>query len=229
MTDFKTIAQLPRLIVMLTAGMVLVAAPQAAFAKNGGSDHKDHSGTSNSSLSSKSASGDKHKDKDKDKYSDKDKHKDKDGDKYSDKDKHKDKDKDKDGDKYTDKDKDKDKDKGTGTGTGTGTIKGTPIVNGNPGSPSPAAPPGDTTVRDHRPGGNAATPAPGTIIRDHTNGADGKPVVVVSSGPTGIVTRPATDADLKNAGLLPKPAQPAKPTAPSNPCFGASGCPTGTR
>jgi hypothetical protein len=46
----------------------------------------------------------------------------------------------------------------------------------------------------------------GTIIRDHSNGADGKPVVVVSSGPTGTVTRPATDADLKKAGLKPKPA-----------------------
>ncbi|MDP1906763.1 MAG: hypothetical protein Q8K85_00585 [Hyphomicrobium sp.] len=78
-----------------------------------------------------------------------------------------------------------------------------------------AAPAGDTgpVVRDHRPGGNAAYPAPGTIIRDHTNGKDGTPYVVVSAGPTGTVTRKATDAELEKAGLKPKPA-PVTTTVP---------------
>lgn len=204
MTDFKTIAKLPRLILMLTAGVILLATTDGSFAKNGGSDHKDHSGTSDSSFSRKSDSGSKDQHKDKDKYSDKDKHKDKDKDKYSDKDKHKDKD----GDKYSDKGKDKDKD---GDKDGVGKINGIPPISkppvvGNAGNPPPAAAPSDPVVRDHRPGGNAASLAPGTIIRDHRNGADGKPVVVVSSSGGVTVTRPATDADLQKAGLLPKTA-----------------------
>src|SRR4029077_336009 len=67
---------------------------------------------------------------------------------------------------------------GTG-GTSTTGTGGTTTTTGN--APPPAAPAGDTgpVVRDHRPGGNAAYPAPGTIIRDHTNGKDGTPYVVV--------------------------------------------------
>ncbi|HEX5213575.1 MAG TPA: hypothetical protein VFW22_17760 [Pseudolabrys sp.] len=97
------------------------------------------------------------------------------------------------------------------TGKGDSTTAGT--------TPPPATPPagplGDAgpVVRDHRPGGNAAYPAPGTIIRDHTNGKDGTPYVVVSAGPTGTVTRKATDADLVKAGLK-KPEPPAATEVP---------------
>ncbi len=190
MIDYKTIAKLPRLILMLTAGVVLLATTDASLAKNGG-DHKDHSGMSNSSSSRRSDSGDKDQHKDKDKYSDKDKHKDKDKDKYA----------------------EKDKCKNPAPGTcGTNNIHPIinndpkPVASGNSGNPPPAAAPSDPVVRDHRPGGNAAGITPGTIIRDHRNGADGKPVVVVSSSGGVTVTRPATDADLRKAGLLPKPA-----------------------
>jgi hypothetical protein len=117
------------------------------------------------------------------------------------------------GDKYSDKHKDKDHDKHAEkckhmfAGTcGTNTIH--PIINPNP-KPVATNPPAsnpDPVVRDHRPGGNAAGLVPGTIVRDHRNGADGKPVVVVSSGAGVTVTRPATNADLQKAGLLPKPA-----------------------
>jgi hypothetical protein len=235
MNILKTSTRLPSVVVMLSAVTILFAATQGALAKNGGSDHKEHSKTSDGSSNRKSE------------YKDKDKHKDKDGDKYSDKDKHKDKDKD--GDKYSDK--------------GTGTIKAPIIVNGGfvrdklpngtpyyrratqaeldmaskgnggatatsggstPGTGTGTAgntpPPADpvAVVRDHRPGGNAADPVPGSIIRDHRNGADGKPVVVVSSSGGVTVTRPATDAELQKAGLQPKPA-PAPVYAP----IGASG------
>lgn len=207
MMNYKTIAKLPRLILMLTAGVILFATTDTALAKNSGG-HNEHSdsGKSNSSFSRKSDNGDKDKHKDKDKYSEKDKHKDKDKDKYSGKDK------DKDGDKYADKDKCKNAAPGT---CGTNNIHPipSPVASGNSGNPPPAAAPNDPVVRDHRPGGNAAGPVPGTIIRDHRNGADGKPVVVVSSSGGTTVTRPATDADLQKAGLLPKPA-PAPVYAP---------------
>jgi hypothetical protein len=114
-------------------------------------------------------------------------------------------------DGFFDRHKDKDNDRHAGKcrhpapgACGTDTIH--PIPSPNP-KPTPANPPANPpVVRDHRPGGNAAGPAPGTIIRDHRNGADGKPVVVVRSGGGVTVTRPATSADLQKAGLQPKPA-----------------------
>jgi hypothetical protein len=194
MTNFMTVAKVSRLVLMLAAGAFLLTATEDALAKNG-NNSSDQSGIKVA----------KAEHKDKDDYKDKNKHR-------KDKDKHK--------DKTAHKGKDKDKGKGTGTGTtgtgtgtgttgtGTGTGSGTGTGTGasNGGSP-PAAPIGDPVVRDHRPGGNAAGPTPGTIIRDHRNGADGKPVVVVSSSNGVTVTRPATDDDLRKAGLLPpKPA-----------------------
>ena len=104
---------------------------------------------------------------------------------------------------------------GSTSGTGGTSTTGTGGTTTSGNTPPPAAPVGDNgpVVRDHRPGGNAAYPAPGTIIRDHRNGADGKPVVVVSSGPTGTVTRTATHADLEKAGLKPK-STPTSTTVP---------------
>jgi len=226
MTSFDTPAKWPRLVAILTAWVFLFAA-EGAFAKN-------NSNSDNHSMkSSDSGHKEKHKDKDKsgDKSTEKDKkHKDKD------KEATKDKtpvivkggfvrDKLPNGTSYYRRATKGELDmasKGKGgatatTGNSGGTTPGTggtTSTTGNGGAttagntPPPAAPVGDTgpVVRDHRSGGNAAGPAPGTIIRDHRNGADGKPVVVVSSGPTGTVTRPATDADLRKAGLKSKPA-----------------------
>lgn len=247
MTNFMTIAKLPRLVLMLAAGAFMLAATEGAVAKNGNNsgNHKEM----------KSSNSD-HKDKDSHKSKDKADHKSKDKDKYKDANKDKNKDK----DKVKDANKDKApviisggfvRDKlpngtvyyrratqaelekaakanggttttttsnGGGTTPGTGGTSttgtgGTTTTTGN--TPPPAAPAGDTgpVVRDHRPGGNAAYPAPGTIIRDHTNGKDGTPYIVVSAGPTGTVTRKATDADLVKAGLK-KPAPPAEVEVP---------------
>jgi hypothetical protein len=97
-----------------------------------------------------------------------------------------------------------------GPSNGGSSTAGTSTAGNSPPSSNPtpgsALPHEDPVVRDHRPGGNAAAyPAPGTIIRDHTNGADGKPVVVVSAGRAGIVTRPATDADFQRPGVISDP------------------------
>jgi hypothetical protein len=171
---------------MLTAGIFLIAATEGALAK-GGSSGGGMRGPAfapsfggHGGMTSHESKHDRDHDR-RDWYSDKHKHKD--HDKYADKCKH------------------------PAPGTcGTNTIH--PIINPNPkpvAVPPPASNPGPV-VRDHRPGGNAAGPVPGTIVRDHRNGADGKPVVIVSSSGGVTVTRPATNADLQKAGLLPKPA-----------------------
>ncbi len=172
--------------IMLTAGIFLIAATEGALAKGGNSGGGMRGPAFGPSfgghigMTSHESKHDRDHDR-RDWYSDK--HKDKDHDKYAAKCKH------------------------PAPGTcGTNTIH--PIINPNP-KPVATNPPAsnlDPVVRDHRPGGNAAGLVPGTIIRDHRNGADGKPVVVVSSGAGVTVTRPATSADLQKAGLLPKPA-----------------------
>jgi hypothetical protein len=63
MTSSKTFANLPRLIFMLTAGVVLLATTEGALAKNGGNSN-DRGGMKNSSS--------EHKDKDRGEYKDKD-------------------------------------------------------------------------------------------------------------------------------------------------------------
>jgi len=172
---------------MLAAGIFLIAATEGALARvgnSGGGMRGPAFGPSvgaHVGMTSHESKRDHDRDRDHgDKYSD---HKHKDHDKYAAKCKH------------------------PLPGTcGTNTIH--PIINPNPkpvAAPPPASNPGPV-VRDHRPGGNAAGLVPGTIIRDHRNGADGKPVVVVSSSGGVTVTRPATNADLQKAGLLPKPA-----------------------
>ena len=172
--------------IMLTAGIFLIAATEGALAKGGNSGGGMRGPAFGPSfgghigMTSHESKHDRDHDR-RDWYSDK--HKDKDHDEYAAKCKH------------------------PAPGTcGTNTIH--PIINPNPkpvAAPPPASNPGPV-VRDHRPGGNAAGLVPGTIIRDHRNGADGKPVVVVSSSGGVTVTRPATNADLQKAGLLPKPA-----------------------
>src|SRR6266566_1540038 len=181
----KANRKLSRRTMMLTAGIFLIAATEGALARGGSSGGGMRGPAFGPSFgdhvgmtSHESRHGHDH-DR---------------GDRYFDKHKHKDH------DKYGDKCKH------PAPGTcGTNTIH--PIItNPKPVTvPPPASPPGPI-VRDHRPGGNAAGPVPGTIIRDHRNGADGKPVVVVSSNGGVTVTRPATNADLQKAGLLPKPA-----------------------
>src|SRR6266478_7385630 len=185
MIGFNAPRKLSRRTLMLTAGIFLIAATEVAVAKggnSGGGMRGPAFGPSSGAHVGMTSHESKH-DRDRgDMYSDRHKHKD--HDKYGDKCKH------------------------PAPGTcGTNTIH--PIItNPKPVTvPPPASPPGPI-VRDHRPGGNAAGPVPGTIIRDHRNGADGKPVVVVSSSGGVTVTRPATNADLQKAGLLPKPALP---------------------
>jgi hypothetical protein len=187
MIGFNVPGKLSRRILMLTAGIFLIAATEGALAKGGSSGGGMRGPAfgpcSGAHVGMTSHESNRDRDHDRgDKYSDK--HKDKDHDRYAGKCKH------------------------PAPGTcGTNTIH--PIINPNPkpvaSPPPPASPPGPI-VRDHRPGGNAAGLVPGTIIRDHRNGADGKPVVVVSSSGGVTVTRPATGADLQKAGLLPKPA-----------------------
>jgi hypothetical protein len=174
---------------MLAAGIFLIAATEGALAKggnSGGGMRAPSFGPSSGAHVGMTSHESRH-DHDRDR-----------GDMYSDKHKHKDH------DKYADKCKHP-----APGSCGTNTIH--PIISPNPkpvaAPPPPASNPGPI-VRDHRPGGNAAGPVPGTIIRDHRNGADGKPVVVVSSSAGVTVTRPATNADLQKAGLLPKPALP---------------------
>ncbi len=79
------------------------------------------------------------------------------------------------------------------------TTTGSNPSGGGAGTPPPARPAAE--VRDHRPGGNAADPVPGTIVRDHRNGADGKPMEVVSSKGGVTVYRP----------VKPAPANPVYP------------------
>jgi len=184
MIGFNAPRILSRRTLMLTAGIFLIAATEGAVAKggsSGGGMRGPAFGPSSGAHVGTTSHESKH-DRDRDRE-----------------------------DKYSDKHKDKDKYAGNckhplpGT-CGTNTIH--PIINPNPkpvAAPPPASSPGPV-VRDHRPGGNAAGLAPGTIVRDHRNGADGKPVVVVSSSGGVTVTRPATNADLQKAGLLPKPA-----------------------
>jgi hypothetical protein len=186
MIGFNAPGKLSRRTLMLTAGIFLIAATEGAPARGGGSGGGMRGPALGPSVGAHvgMTSHEFKRDHDRgDKYSDK--HKDKDHDKYAGKCKH------------------------PLPGTcGTNTIH--PIINPNPkpvAAPPPASNPGPV-VRDHRPGGNAAGPVPGTIIRDHRNGADGKQVVVVSSSGGVTVTRPATNADLQKAGLLPKPALP---------------------
>jgi hypothetical protein len=170
----------------LTAAIFLIAATQGALAKGGNSGGGMRGPAAGPSFGAHSGmpSHEFWRDHNRDR-----------GEMYSDKHNHKDH------DRYADKCKH------PAPGTcGTNTIH--PIINPNPkpvSAPPPASSPGPV-VRDHRPGGNAAGVAPGTIIRDHRNGADGRPVVVVSSNGGVTVTRPATNADLQKAGLLPKPA-----------------------
>jgi hypothetical protein len=182
MICFNASRKLSRWTLMLTAGIFLIAATEGALAKGGSSGGGMRgpafgpSSRAHVGMTSHESNRDRG-----DKYSDK--HDDKHHDKYAEKCKH----------------------RFLGT-CGTNTIH--PIINPNP-KPVAAPPPASNrypVVRDHRPGGNAAGLAPGTVIRDHRNGADGKPVVVVSSSGGVAVTRPATNADLQKAGLLPKPA-----------------------
>jgi hypothetical protein len=186
MICFDAPGNLPRRTMMLSAAIFLIAATQGALAKGGSSGGGMRgpalgpSSGAHVGMPSRESRHEHNRDR---------------GDMYSDKHKHKDR------DKYADECKH------PAPGTcGTNTIH--PIINSNPkpvSTPPQASSPGPV-VRDHRPGGNAAGVAPGTIIRDHRNGADGKPVVVVSSSGGVTVTRPATNADLQKAGLLPKPA-----------------------
>jgi hypothetical protein len=186
MISFNAPRKLSRRTMMLTAGIFLIAATQGALAKGGNSGGGMRGPALGPSFGAKvgMTSHESKHDHDRDR-----------------------------GDKYSDKHKDNDHDKHAGkckhmfAGTcGTNTIH--PIINPNP-KPVAAPPPASNpvpVVRDHRPGGDAAGLVPGTIIRDHRNGADGKPVVVESSGAGVTVTRPATNAELQKAGLLPKPA-----------------------
>lgn len=222
-----------RLIVMMAVGFFFLAAAGGAVAKNGGNSN-DHGGktsekyeikSKNKSISLKAVRKDTAS-KDKPRHSDKkDKKKDKAPGKSADKPKDKDsvtvisggfvRDKLPNGTVYyrraTKAELENAAKSNGGTTTGIPTAGNSPVpAKPAPGSPPPATVPtadNGPVVRDHRPGGNSVYPAPGTIIRDHRNGADGTPMVVVKAGPTGTVTRRATDADLKKAGLQ-KPDEP---------------------
>ena len=221
-----------RLMVMMVAGFFSLAAAGGAVAKNGGhsNDHGSKSSEKHEIKSKSTSLKAIRKDtagKDKPRHSDKkDKKKDKAPGKSADKPKDKDsvtvisggfvRDKLPNGTVYYRRASKAELEKAAKDNSGS-TTPGTPTAGNSsppatqaPGSPPPAT--GSTVdngpvVRDHRPGGNSAYPAPGTIIRDHRNGADGTPMVVVKAGPTGTVTRRATDADLKKAGLQ-KPDEP---------------------
>jgi len=162
MTSLITPRNFSHQILVLTAGIFLLAATQAALAKNGG--HSDDHGDMGS---------EKHKDKGGEMYSEK--HKDKSGGMYSQNgDKRSDKHKDKGEAKYSEMHKDKgkkyvektkeDKHKTSGSsivgnnppapGTG-GTNRIHPILSPVPvasssGGPAGVTPPADTIVRDHR-------------------------------------------------------------------------------
>jgi hypothetical protein len=186
MICFDAPGKLPRRTMTLTAAIFLITATQGSLAKGGNSGGGMRGPALGPSFGAHIGMP-RHESR-------RDHNRDR-GDMYSDKHSHKDH------NKYADKCKH------PAPGTcGTNTIH--PIINPNPkpvSAPPPASSPGPV-VRDHRPGGNAAGVAPGTIIRDHRNGADGRPVVVVSSNGGVTVTRPATNADLQKAGLLPKSA-----------------------
>ncbi|HMK41128.1 MAG TPA: hypothetical protein VK451_06175 [Methyloceanibacter sp.] len=193
MTSFNTPAKLSREILVLTAGIFLLAATPDALAKNGHSgDHGDMSSGKHKDKNGEMYS-EKHKDKSGEMYSQNgvkrsDKHKDKgqDGAKYSEK--HKDKGKSK---EYAEKAKDKDKHKTSGSSTasnnppapGTG---GTNTIHPIP-SPAPVAsssgalgdvpPPVNTIHPIQSPtpvasssGGPVTTPV-NTIVRDHRHPA----------------------------------------------------------
>ncbi len=218
MTSFNTPAKFSRPILMLTAGIFLLAATQAALAKNGGhsDDHGDMGSKKHKDKGGEMYS-EKHKDKSGEMYSqtgDKrsDKHKDKGEAKYSEK--HKDK-----GKEYAEKTKDKDKHKTPGStasnnppapGTdGTNRIHPIPSpapVASSSGAPAGVTPPVDTIhpitspvpVASSSGGPAGVTPPADTIVRDHRH----PPV-----GPVGDTIKPngyTTSEDFDGLGHIAK-------------------------
>ena len=190
MTSFNTPAKLSREILVLTAGIFLLAATPDALAKNGHSgDHGDMSSGKHKDKNGEMYS-EKHKDKSGEMYSQNgvkrsDKHKDKgqDGAKYSEK--HKDKGKSK---EYAEKAKDKDKHKTSGSSTasnnppapgtgGTNTIHPIPSpapVASSSGAGDVAPPvntihpiPSPTPIASSSGAPAGVTPPADTIVRDH--------------------------------------------------------------
>ena len=202
MTWFNTPPKFSRQILLLTAGIFLLAGTEAALAKHGG-DSNDHGGMSHDSgdhdkmksrdskregdSNVKFSQNQKSKNKDGDKLAENHKNKDKGGDKHADKNK------DKDGDTYTETHKDKHGEKYSNNPPAPGT-DGTnnihPIISPAPapvasgsGSPTDIAPPVNTIhpiinpnpVASGSGSPTGATLPVNTIVRDHRHPAGTDP------------------------------------------------------